>query len=60
MKKHLLDVLEHFLNPIQKRRALFAKDRSQVMDLIKNGSEKAEAEAEKTMKLVKKAMKIDY
>lgn len=60
VKKYLLEVLLHFLEPIRKRREEFAKDPKQVMDFLFQGTEVAAAEADKTLHDVRKAMGIDY
>lgn len=60
LKKRLIDVLETFLAPIRQRRAEFAKDRAQVMQIALEGSKKAEAIAADTLGQVRAVMKLDY
>ncbi|WP_408071050.1 tryptophan--tRNA ligase [Butyrivibrio sp. JL13D10] len=60
VKKFLNNVLQSELEPIRKRREEFQKDIPYVYDVIKKGSEVAEAVAAKTLSDVKKAMRIDY
>jgi len=60
VKKYLVKVLNTFLEPIRKRRAEFEKQPELVEKILKEGTEKARAEAQKTLAEVKKAMKIDY
>lgn len=60
IKRYLIEVLEEELNPIRTRREEFAKDPEQVMLMLKNGSEKAQAVAAQTLAEVKKAMGIAY
>jgi len=60
VKKYLAGVLENFLAPIRSRREEFAKDPAQVMSILKNGTEKAEALASQVMSRVRKAIKINY
>lgn len=60
VKKYLLEVLLHFLEPIRKRREEFAKDPKQVMEYLFQGTEVAAAEADKTLHEVRRAMGIDY
>ncbi len=60
VKKYLAEVLNGFLNPIRKRRAEFEKDPELVEKILKEGTEKARSEAQKTLLEVKKAMKINY
>ena len=60
VKEFLVEVLEEFLAPIRNRRTQFEKQPDLVEKILKVGTEKARAEAQKTLTLVKKAMKIDY
>lgn len=60
LKRYLIDVLEAFLEPIRTRRAEFAKDPEAVMNILKEGTQQAEAIAEHTMQEVRKVMCINY
>ena len=60
VKKHLLGVLEDFLQPIRERRKECEKDPQSVMKILLDGSKIAKAQAQKTLMDVKKAMHIDY
>jgi tryptophanyl-tRNA synthetase len=60
VKKYLLDVLQAFLDPIRTRRAQFAKDPKQVMDLIFRGTDIAIGVAQNTLDEVRAAMGINY
>lgn len=60
VKKYLVEVLNNFLEPIRKRRAEFESQPELVDRILKEGTEKARAEAQKTLIEVKKAMKLDY
>jgi len=60
VKKHLLEVLIDFLEPIQKRRALFEKDPEGVMDILRSGSAKALEKASSTLSEVRSAMGLTY
>lgn len=60
VKKYLLDVLQAFLDPIRARRAQFAKDPKQVMDLIFRGTDVAIGVAQNTLDEVRAAMGINY
>ncbi len=60
VKEFLVEVLEEFLEPIQRRRAEFEKQPDLVEKILKEGTEKAKNEAKKTLIEVKRAMKIDY
>lgn len=60
MKKYLVDVLENLLAPIRERRAQYAADPAAVMQILKEGTEKAQTVAQQTMRDVKDAMKLNY
>lgn len=60
VKKRLIEVLEKFLSPIREKRAQAAKDPQAVMNMLKEGGEKARAVAAQTLKEVKEAMTINY
>ncbi|MBI2953639.1 MAG: tryptophan--tRNA ligase [Chloroflexi bacterium] len=60
VKRRLARALNGFLEPIRVRRAEFARQPGLVERIIKEGSEKAEREAEATMQAVRQAMKMNY
>ena len=60
VKKFLNNVLQSELAPIRARRKEWERDIPAVFDILKAGSEKAQAVAAKTLKEVKAAMKINY
>ncbi|MGX4594224.1 tryptophan--tRNA ligase [Leuconostoc sp. JNUCC 76] len=60
IKKHLIDVMEAEMAPIRQRREEFAKDIPAVLDMLQEGSNKANAVAEETMKDVRHVMGLDY
>lgn len=60
IKRRLIDVLESVIAPIRERREYLAKDPKAIMELLKNGTEKARETAQATLKEVRSAMKIDY
>ncbi len=60
VKQYLLEVLEAFLAPIQRRRKEWEADLSEPWRILREGSLAAEAVAEETLALVKKAMCLDY
>ena len=60
VKKFLNNVLQETLEPIRPRRQELAKDPAAVMEILKEGSFRAQAEAAKTLSKVKHAMRIDY
>ncbi|MDB8709502.1 tryptophan--tRNA ligase [Mediterraneibacter gnavus] len=60
VKRFLNSVLQAELEPIRNRRKEYQKDIPYVYEILKKGSEKAEAVAEKTLQEVKASMKINY
>lgn len=60
IKRYLIDVLEAELAPIRQRREEFAKDPAEVMHILQQGSQQAQAVAAQTLKEVKQAMGIAY
>ena len=60
VKKYLIEVLLEFLEPIQKRRALFASDPKEIINILRVGTEKACKKAAHTLSEVRLAMGIDY
>ena len=60
VKRFLNKVLQAELEPIRNRRKEYQKDIPYVYEVLKKGSEKAEAVAAQTLKDVKEAMKINY
>ncbi len=60
VKKYLVQVLNEFLEPMRLRRAKFEKQPEVVERILKEGTEKARAEAQKTLAEVKKAMGLEY
>ena len=59
-KKRLVDVLLEFLKPIQKRRTEYEKDQIEIQKILQEGSARANKIAEKTLFLVKEAVKQNY
>jgi tryptophanyl-tRNA synthetase len=60
VKKYLVGVLNRFLEPIRVRRAEYEAQPELVDFILKEGTEKARAEAQKTLIEVKAAMKLNY
>ncbi|MDR1016245.1 MAG: tryptophan--tRNA ligase [Coriobacteriales bacterium] len=60
VKDYLFEVLDGLLAPIRERRATFAADKAQVLAMLRDGTERANAVAQQTLAEVKHAMKIDY
>lgn len=59
VKKYLAEVLNGFLDPIRKRRAEFEKNPQVVGQIIAKGTQKARAEAQKTLQAALSAMKFN-
>ena len=60
VKRFLNNVLQAEMEPIRNRRKELQKDIPAIYEILKKGSEKAEAVAAQTLKEVKDAMKINY
>ncbi len=60
VKKFLIKVLNAELDPIRERRAYWENHISDVYDILKAGTEKAEKVAAQTLREVKAAMQINY
>ena len=60
IKRYLNEILQDYLAPIRQRREEFAKDPEFVMNMLKEGSERAERVAAGTLAEVKAAMGINY
>ena len=60
IKRYLNEVLEAELGPIRARREEFAKDIPAVYAMLKEGSEKANEVANKTLEEVRKAIGVNY
>jgi tryptophanyl-tRNA synthetase len=60
IKRYLNEVLQAKLTPIRERRERYAEDKGYVLDMLKQGSEKAEKVAAQTLDEVKAAMGINY
>jgi tryptophanyl-tRNA synthetase len=60
VKKRLTEILNTMLDPIRVRRDQLAKDPAQVMNILREGTEKTRDVASATMREVKKVMCLDY
>lgn len=60
VKKFLYAVMEDVLTPIRERRKEYEKDIPAVMEILRQGSIKAEAKAAATLNRVKQSMRINY
>jgi tryptophanyl-tRNA synthetase len=59
-KKKLVEVLVGLIEPIRQRRLQFEKDPGHVLNVLKDGCARANAVAEETLYLAKRAIKQDY
>jgi tryptophanyl-tRNA synthetase len=60
LKKYLIEVLEEVLSPIRARRQVYASDKAQVLDMLKNGSQVARTVAAATLQQIKSAIGVNY
>jgi tryptophanyl-tRNA synthetase len=60
VKRYLLEILEAKFAPIRERRNELAKDRTAVMDLLRQGSQKAKEVAAQTLAEVRRAIGVQY
>jgi len=60
IKKRLIEVLEKTIAPIRQRREELAQNPEVVMEILKEGTEKAREVAKETMRKVRQAVRIDY
>lgn len=60
IKKRLINVLQDIIAPIRERREYLAQNPKQVMEILKAGTETAQAIARETMLEVREAMRISY
>jgi len=60
MKKQLAEDMVNFISPIRKKINSILQDEKYLQKIMKQGAEKATANAEATMKLVRKAMGLNY
>lgn len=60
IKRFLNQVLQEELRPIREKRKELEKDIKNIYKILEDGSKKAKLKAEKTLKEVKEAMKINY
>jgi tryptophanyl-tRNA synthetase len=60
VKERLLAALNKFLEPIRERRNRFAAEPDKVREILVEGTRRARALAQETMKEVRVAMKLDY
>ena len=59
-KKEIAKRINEFLDPIRERRAKFEKNDKLIAEILAAGNKRARAQAQETLDLVKRAMKLDY
>ncbi len=59
-KKKLIEVLVNIVEPFRQRRMMYEKDPAAVLNILREGTERANVVAEETLALAKKAMKQNY
>ena len=59
-KRELILKMNEFLKPIREKKAYYREHPEEIERVLKAGTSKAKEQAQETMKVVKKAMKIDY
>lgn len=59
-KKFLYAVLEDILTPIREKRKYYEEHLDEVYEILRKGTENANKKANETLKMVRKAMKINY
>jgi len=60
VKQKLAKALNNFLEPIREKRSYFENHKSEVEDILKTGTAKTRAEAQKTLEAVRLAIKLNY
>jgi tryptophanyl-tRNA synthetase len=60
IKKRLIEVLEKVIAPIRNKREELAKNPEAVLEILKNGTQKARKVAKETMLDVRRVLKINY
>jgi tryptophanyl-tRNA synthetase len=59
-KRALADALIEYLAPITERIGYYRAHQDEVYDILKEGSRRAKAEAERVMEEVRRAVKLDW
>jgi tryptophanyl-tRNA synthetase len=60
VKKKLVEILNQLVEPIRERRKQYEARPDDVLDVLREGTKRANAVAEETLALAKKAMRQDY
>ena len=56
----MIGVLEYLIMPIRERREELAKDQSNIIKILENGTLKAQEVVQETLEEVRRAMRLDY
>jgi len=59
-KGRLTEVLDNLLAPIREKRKEYEAKMKDVEEILREGTKRARAEGQETVRLVKEALKIDY
>ncbi len=59
-KKELIETMNNFLKPIQERRKYYEENPQEIEKILQQGTKEAKEKAQRTIKKVKQAMKINY
>ncbi len=59
-KKFLNNVMQEMLRPIRERREEYAKDKGEVLNMLKKGTDHAQEVSLETLALVRRAIGVDY
>ena len=60
IKRKLVEVLNALIDPIRTRRKTFEQRPDDVIDVLREGTKRANVVAEETLQLAKRAMRQDY
>jgi tryptophanyl-tRNA synthetase len=60
LKRKLIEVLNALIEPIRTKRKQYEQRPDEVMDVLKDGTRRANEVAEETLAMAKRAMKQDY
>jgi tryptophanyl-tRNA synthetase len=60
VKKYLIEVLNDFLEPIRHRRKVWENNKTEVVEIVRRGTERTREVAAATMADVKRVMRLDY
>ena len=60
VKRRLNDIMQQTLEPIRERRLMFEKDKTEVLNMLKKGSESARPIAAETLNKLKEVFTLIY